>query len=113
MLGSAMVTTNATTIVEGNASAYSRIQTTINGDTTTVESHQPGAIRVQKSDTSETIESDIPVAVTHNSDSGKLATRTPTMTAPRPQNPPNWISLLRTLWDRVKELIWFDRLTEK
>jgi len=86
-----------------SASSYTKIQTTVNGNTTTVESNEPGAIRVEKTDTTESIMSDNPVTVTYSSDSSNQA--------PLTQNPPNWISLLRSLWDRIKTLMRFDILT--
>ncbi|KKW11279.1 MAG: hypothetical protein UY49_C0005G0009 [Microgenomates group bacterium GW2011_GWC1_49_7] len=113
---------SAVLLANATATTYTKIQTTVNGNTTTVESNQPGTVRVQKSDTTETIEADTPVTVTrsvqieNSQESSPVArdgTPSSTVNGPEPAPARRWMSLLRTLWDRVKKLIWFDRLTEK
>jgi len=124
LLANASVTSNVISAVGDGGTTNTRIETTINGNTTTVESNQPGAIRVEKTDTSETITSDNPVTVTHNTDTGtpsgvsektrgatKAATVSGKNVAGNTQS--SWISFLRTLWDRVKNMKIFRLLTGK
>jgi hypothetical protein len=124
LLASAQTNISVTSQVGGNGTVTNHIETTVNGNTTTVESNQPGVIRVEKTDTSETITSDNPVTVTHSTDT---VTRAPTnektreatkeaTSAGKHISAPTysyWTSLLRSLWDRVKNILSFGLLTRK
>lgn len=100
LLASAKANVNVTTDVGGSGSVESHIETSVNGNTTSVESTLPGTIRVEKTDTGETIKT-------------LEATPSYVVTSINTKTLPNWISLLYSLWDRVKKLIRFERLTEK
>jgi len=116
------ITTSSTisTTTQGSSSVSTYIQTTVNGSTTIVTSNEPGTIQVHKTDTTQSISSDVPVTVTENppvpAGQSPLGGATPTiklkkLISPAHNNP--FVSLLRNLWDRMKKLIWFDRLTQK
>jgi hypothetical protein len=122
LLANASTTVHSSTQISGEGNTYTHIQTTVNGNTTTVDSTNPGKITVEKTDSGESISSDNPVNVTHAS-----ATPTPTKTTEdihdsvqipaknfqQINNHPDLITFLRTLWDRVKNTIVFDILTRK
>jgi len=110
------------TATGGDGNTYMYSQTTVNGNTTTVESNSPGTIHVEKTDSGETITSDNPVTVTHSTDTGKPPTptvivreetRIATKTAQLPKNHPNVMALLRNLWDRAISKLLGDLLTRK
>lgn len=110
---SSMVTTN----IQGPGMVQSSVQTTVNGNTTKVESDNPGTVHVEKTDAGETVTSNSPVTVTHST-----TTVTPRVTpviSPTiklPSRPPVhpvakksfWApfisSFLHSLWDRLNRL---------
>jgi hypothetical protein len=121
-LANASVSTHTTTRIQGEGSTYTYVESTINGNSTTVESNNPGEIRVKKTDTEETIISDKPVSVTHSNDAGTTPTPTittdkirqkSTLTTQEIMNPPNWITFIRSLWDHIKSAVFFGVLTKK
>jgi hypothetical protein len=122
LLASVHATSYTSTSVEGQGSTTSFVQTTVNGNTTTIESDKPGEIKVEKSDTGETITSDNPVTVTHTTETDKPPTPTIKVdtetqnsidTTLEINNHPNWLAQIRSLWDRVKNIKIFDILTRK
>jgi hypothetical protein len=116
LLTSAQTNISVTSNVGGGGSTNTTIETTVNGNTTTVESNQPGSIKVEKTDTSENITSDNPVTVTHagatvtpapTGEEIPAATKEATLSGKRAITPSYnyWITLVRNLWDRVKNII--------
>lgn len=126
VLANATVVSHSTVNIEGEGSSHTFIQTTVNGNTTTVESNEPGSVSVEKTDSSENITSDVPVTVTHNPSSAtttEAATPEPEISVITTQSahiknvmiPPRhtWVAFLHTLWDRVKSILSFGILTGK
>lgn len=105
LLASATTNTTVTTQVTGdNASVRTVVKSTVNGNTTIVQSDKPGTIHVEKTDESEIIET--PQSTIWPTRVVGLNPQESTQPAQLKTSLSHyWITLLRSLWDRFKKLI--------